>query len=88
MEAGILERARAMLDRDPGGALRETNRHAAEHTHGQLAAEREMIAVDALRRLGRTTEARRRAQRLIDRSPSSIYTERARAILRELSEAP
>ena len=49
-------------------------------------AERELIAIDALQRLRRYAEARRRARRMIERTPDGIYAERARAILRGLPE--
>jgi len=85
-EAALLEEARGLLAADPARALAATERHLRRHPRPQLAAEREFIAIDALRRLGRGALARRRAQRLIDRAPSGIYADRARAILRDLPE--
>ncbi|HJL15830.1 MAG TPA: hypothetical protein RMH99_09250, partial [Sandaracinaceae bacterium LLY-WYZ-13_1] len=80
-EARLLEEARRLLAIDPGRALARTDAHAREHPGGQLAAEREVIAIDALRRLGRRGPARRRARRLIERAPHGIYAERARAMI-------
>lgn len=85
-EATMLEEARRLLASDPGAALAVTERHRREHPRAQLTAERELIAIDALRRLGRHARARRRAQRLIRRAPSGIYAERARSILADLPQ--
>lgn len=86
VEASLLERARSLLATDPGAALAATERHRREHPRAQLVAERELIAIDALQRLRRYAEARRRARRMIERTPDGIYAERARAILRGLPE--
>lgn len=86
VEASLLERARSLLATDPGAALAATERHRREHPRAQLVAERELIAIDALQRLRRNAEARRRARRMIERTPDGIYAERARAILRGLPE--
>jgi hypothetical protein len=81
LEAGILEEARLLLATNPQGTLNQTRRHAREYPRGQLRAERELIAIDALTRLGRRGSARLRASALLERSPSGIYAERARRIL-------
>ncbi|MEQ8728248.1 MAG: hypothetical protein RID81_43600 [Sandaracinaceae bacterium] len=86
VEASLLERARSLLATDPGAALAATERHRREHPRAQLVAERELIAIDALQRLRRYAEARRRARRMIERAPDGIYAERARAILQGLPD--
>lgn len=85
LEAALLERARAALAGDPRDALAAANRHAREYPRGQLTSARELIAIDALRRLRRTRQAARRAESLIARDPSGIHADRARAMLAELS---
>lgn len=80
-EAAILEAARAMLERDPAGALARLDLHAATFPSGGLALERELLAVDALERLGRYREAQTRGTALLERSPGSIYEERVKALL-------
>lgn len=85
VEAGILEEARLLLRANPQGTLSQTRRHAREYPRGQLRAERELIAIDALTRLGRRTAARARATALLERSPGGIYAERARRMLDALS---
>lgn len=85
-EAALLERARRLLRSNPAGALAETTRHARTFPRARLASERDIIAIDALRRLGRTSAARRRARRLISRAPNGIYADRARAMLGDLTD--
>lgn len=72
-EATILERARAQLASNPAQALALTAEHVKLFPHGVLSQEREVIAIAALRRLGRTAEAERRAE-AFDRSyPHSAH---------------
>lgn len=80
-EAKLLENARSALARDPARALQIAERHAQWHPQGQLAAEREFIAVDALLRLGRRQAAWQRAQPWLQRAPNSLYSNRLRELL-------
>lgn len=80
-EVALLERARGALSGDPAEALRLTGEHAARHPKGKLGVEREMVAIDALRRLGRTAEARARAGSLLAGANGSLYEERIRNLL-------
>jgi hypothetical protein len=57
-EANLLEAARGVLAGDPARALALLDRHATEFPRGQLVAERGVLRIDALRRLGRLDEAR------------------------------
>lgn len=72
-EAESLERARARLGADPAGALTVLADHQRRFPRGQLGAEREVLTIDALSRLGRREEARARAQAFLARNPSSPY---------------
>jgi hypothetical protein len=81
-EQRLLERARALVERDPDAALVELARHGRLFPGGQLTAEKELLRVTALERLGRHREARAAGAALIARAPQSIYVERIRAILR------
>ncbi len=69
-----LERARQLLASDPAEALRI----AESVSSAALAEERELIALDALRRMGRGDALRARGQRFIERHPRSLYAERVR----------
>jgi len=80
-EARLLESARAALGTDPARALRITEEHARKHPMAQLSAERELIAIDALIRLGRRDEALRRAAPRLARAPNSLYAKRLRQLL-------
>ena len=72
-EALLLERARSALATNPAQSLALAQRHAAEFPHGLLTQEREVIAISALRRLGRTAEADARAARFDARFPKSVH---------------
>jgi hypothetical protein len=80
-ETRLIDAARAALAASPGRALAVLEDHRREFPSGQLAAEREFLAVEALRRMGRSDEARRRADALIARWASSPYAARARRVL-------
>jgi len=86
-EAALLETARAAMASSPDTALAETERHATEFPDGQLSAERELLAIDALGRLRRHDEARARAQGIAARFPQGILTERVQRILRRNGSA-
>src|SRR5690606_4034242 len=60
-EAELLERARRALAQDPKRALALTRQHQARFPKGLLTQEREVIAIEALRRLGREQDAKQRA---------------------------
>jgi hypothetical protein len=60
-EAALLERAQAALRADPSGALALTEQHQRRYPKGALGQEREVIAIEALKRLGRAEAASARA---------------------------
>jgi len=72
-EASLLEQARAALSADPARALSLTQQHAQQFPRGLLVQEREVIAISALRRLGRSSEAEARAARFDARYPHSAH---------------
>jgi hypothetical protein len=77
----LLERARQLLSSSPGQALAVLTDHERSFPQGTLGPEREILAVDALVRLGRRNEAERRGRALLARSPGSLYEERLARIL-------
>jgi hypothetical protein len=83
-EAAMLDRARALLGSDPGAALAALDAQAAAFPAGHMSLERELLSVEALRRLHRVSEARARGESLLRRARGSIYEDRVRAILDEL----
>jgi hypothetical protein len=56
-EAALLQRAQALLASNPTRALALTQEHASQFPKGQLVQEREVIRIEALRRLGREGQA-------------------------------
>lgn len=82
-EVRLLERAQDALRANPAQALSLADEHARRFPRGMLAQEREVIAVEALAKLGRTDEARARAARFKARFPGSSHTRRLDALLGE-----
>jgi hypothetical protein len=75
-EAGLLERAQAALQRDPAGALALTREHQRRFARGALGQEREVIAIEALKRLGRHEAASSRAAAFERRYRGSVHRPR------------
>ncbi len=80
-EAALLREAQGQLGSSPSAALELTRQHAAEFPRGKLAAERELVAIDALLRLGRRVEAEARGVRLLRADPNGFYAPRVRGLL-------
>lgn len=85
-ELALLESARRSLVQHPEAALENLAEHRARFPLGVLASERDLMELDALRRIGREQDARSRARALLDRDPSGMHAERVRQILRLLDE--
>jgi hypothetical protein len=80
-ELALLARAQAALASDPATALSLVNDHQARFTRGALAQEREVVAIDALLRLGRRSEALGRAVRFNQQFPGSVHARRIDVLL-------
>jgi hypothetical protein len=74
-ELEYVEHARSLLARDAAEALRLANQRAEKFPLGRLGPEAEMVAVQALERLGQNDAARARAERALARYPGSIYAD-------------
>jgi hypothetical protein len=72
-EAALLEQARRELSSSPNSALLLANQHRARFPRGALTQEREVIAIEALRRLHRTSEADQRAANFGRAFPGSAH---------------
>lgn len=83
-ESALVAKARANVDRDPAAALAALDEHARRFPNGELAPERDFLAIKALKREGRVDEARQRARAYATKHPSSPYAPAVQAILREL----
>jgi len=75
-EGALLLRARQELASDPSGALTLTQEHARRFPSGGLVQEREVLAIEALARLGRSSDARHRLDAFRARFPQSPHIER------------
>jgi hypothetical protein len=87
-ELPLLTRAQAALPADPAGALALCEEHARTYPAGTFAQEREVIAIDALVRLGRRDEARSRAARFAATYPSSSDRPRIETLVGTLGPTP
>lgn len=77
-EAELLRRAQSVLTASPEQALALTAEHQRRFGAGSLTEEREALAIEALRRLGRLPEAQRRAAAFAKRYPHSVHASRVR----------
>jgi hypothetical protein len=77
----LLKRANEALALAPARALALADAHKRRFPDAVMDQERELIAVTALDRLGRFSEARRRAQDFLHAHPSSIYRAQMQAFI-------
>ena len=75
-EADLLLKARKALKTDPSLALRLAAEHQSYYPKGRLVPEREVLAIEALRNLGRKPEADARLKKFEARYPKSIHLQR------------
>lgn len=80
-ETVLIERARKQLASSPSAALATTEAHARDYPRGALSQERDVVAIEALLRLGRRTDAERRAEAFRSREPTSPYRRRIERLL-------
>jgi hypothetical protein len=80
-EGALLLRARRQLASNPAASLELTGEDAERFPNGALSPEREVLAIDALVRLGRLPEARARLALLHARYPQSPHLARLDALL-------
>ncbi|HEX3769626.1 MAG TPA: hypothetical protein VHV30_02120 [Polyangiaceae bacterium] len=80
-EGALLLRARQHLASDPGTTLALTDEASRRFPAGPLAPEREVLAIEALAKLGRSGEARARFATFRVRYPRSPHLARLDAVL-------
>lgn len=81
-ELQLLREAQRLQASDPAAALAVVARHQRLFPSGVLAQERELVAVDALTRLGRSEAARARAAAFLRQYPGSVHALRIRELVR------
>lgn len=81
-EADLLRAAMEALVTEPRAVLSITNEHARRYPRGNLAQEREVIAIDALVRIGETAAARLRAERFLAANPRTAHHARIDSLLK------
>jgi TolA-binding protein len=80
-EMALLHAAQDALRTSPSSALAKTAEHARRFPRSALAQEREVIAVEALVKLGRKDEARARVARFEKSYPGSTHARRLDALV-------
>jgi hypothetical protein len=75
-EVELLFDARKAMSAKPEAALRILAEHAARFPSGLLGPEREVLRIEVLRKLGRTTEATQRLHQFESKYPESIHLRR------------
>lgn len=81
-EAALLDEARSSLSNDPRRALSLTQEHARRFPKSVLVQEREVIAIEALARLGQATAAKARAANFARRFPGSAHQQKVDQLVR------
>jgi hypothetical protein len=76
-EAELVDDARRMLEWDAAAALDVCREHERRFPNGQLRSTREALVMRALYKLGRKGEARKQAESLLGRDPSTLHAEEA-----------
>ncbi len=84
-ETALLDEARRVMSDHPGRALALLRRHRQLYPDGMLAQEREVLMVDALTRLGRSTEAQQQADQFRSAHPGSVYGDRVEKTVQSAS---
>ena len=72
-ESALLAQAQAALQSNPSRALALTREHKRRFPNGALAQEREVIAIEALKRMGDGESARKRAKDFENSYPGSAH---------------
>jgi hypothetical protein len=80
-EGALLLRARRALASDPATTFALTQEDARQYPHGELAMEREVLAIESLAALGRRGEARARLDTFEQRYPGSLPMARLERLL-------
>ncbi len=80
-EVALLDRAQSALSTRPADTLASCDEHARRFAAGTLVQEREVLAIDALVRLGRLADAESRAARFRETFPRSGHLRRVDALL-------
>jgi hypothetical protein len=83
-EIPLIDAGRSDLAAAPSRALAALETHRREFPRGQLAAEREFLAVQALLQMNRVADAKKRAGELATRFPTSSYAARASRLIEDV----
>jgi hypothetical protein len=82
-EAALVQRAERLLDADPGAALRLVDERRRRFPTGALDQEAEVVAIDALLRLGRRADAAARARTFEAAHAGSLHARRIKRLMGE-----
>jgi hypothetical protein len=85
-ELALLDLARERYEAHPEETLAVLGEHAQRFPTGKLALERELLALDALKKLGRTSEEHARADKLLRSVRGTLFE--SRVLAHATTEAP
>lgn len=86
-ELSLLDAAERALAATPARALALTAQHVKQFPAGQLVQERELLAIEALLRLGKMERAQARGRAFLARYPGSSHAPRCRELLQRAGAA-
>ena len=72
-ENALIDPIRGKVESDPSAVLTAAESHRKRFPNGQLAADREYLAIRALEKLGRKSDATTRGEAFLARFPESPY---------------
>jgi hypothetical protein len=82
-ELALLQRAQLALDTQPKQTMTLVSEHEREYLHGIFAQEREILAVEALTKLGKRESARQRGERFLREYPESAHVRRIYNLMKQ-----
>jgi hypothetical protein len=83
LELALLTRAQQALDMRPKQTMELVSEHERDYLHGIFAQEREMLAIEALLKLGKRDKALRRGQRFLRDYPESAHVRRVNNLMKQ-----
>jgi hypothetical protein len=87
-ELALLGPAQRSLPRDPARALELVRDHERAFPRGRLREEREVIAIEALARLGQASAAQARYERFERQFPESVHRARLSSFFERRGSGP
>ena len=82
-ELALLKSAQQLLEKRPKLTLALVKEHEREYANGIFAQEREMLAIEALLKIGEREKARQRGESFLSRYPESAHVRRIHNLMKQ-----